>query len=163
VWLTSSERAIYLARIDSLTSPAYEAALMLFDAMRLVGGSLAVVVLVVLLRLLVRRMWLADLLGAVLLGSVLGGISGWVYQQYIGAALGAMLVGLVMLMLLRRFGLLTLWAALGMNFVVTVPLGVVSWYAGRSLMAMLVPTAVAAWAAWVIVTAQRRPAADSAG
>jgi cobalamin synthase len=37
-----------------------------------------------------------------------------------------------------------------------------SWYAGRGLVALLVPLALAAWALWVIFSVQRRPSAESA-
>jgi hypothetical protein len=37
------------------------------------------------------------------------------------------------------------------------------WYADRSLAALLIPAALAAWALWVIVSAQRRPQTESAG
>jgi hypothetical protein len=49
------------------------------------------------------------------------------------------------------------------QFVWAVPLILPSWYAGRALVAVAIPSAMAAWALWVILSAQRWPATESVG
>ena len=68
------------------------------------------------------------------------------------------------LWLFRRFGLLILVTVLIIDLAFLFqPVSVRSWYAGRSLIALSVPAALAAWALWVILSAKRRPATESAG
>ena len=43
------------------------------------------------------------------------------------------------------------------------PFSFTSWYAGRTLIMLAVPAALAAWALWVILSAERRPGAEWAG
>jgi hypothetical protein len=64
---------------------------------------------------------------------------------------------------LRRFGLLALIAAtVAGQVTVDLPMSLASWYAGLSLMAMLILAAGAAWALWVILSAKRRTESASA-
>lgn len=164
VWALGSGRPIYLTRIDGLNSPAYAAAQLCFELVRTLGGGLGILVLVVLLRLLVRRMWLADVLGAVLVGAVISGVGPWVYQNTTVYMASSILMAFAFLLLLRRFGLLAVWAALATNFALLSPISVSGWYAGRALMVLAIPAAAAAWALWVILSAQQRqPSTESAG
>jgi hypothetical protein len=65
---------------------------------------------------------------------------------------------------LRRFGLLASLASVAaMELVLTVPLGFTSWYAGRSVITLVIPVTVAAWALWAISSAQQRPGSETAG
>jgi hypothetical protein len=60
------------------------------------------------------------------------------------------------------FGLLALLGTwLAFFTVKAVPLSLTSWYTGRSILSQLIPVAVATWALWVILSAQRRPASDT--
>ncbi len=123
--------------------------------------SIGFLLVVAVLRLLVRRMWIADVLGSVLFGVFgLGGAA----NLYQGILLGLPFAAGVYswLWLLRRFGLLATVAALVVDFVgFAVPAVFPSWYAGRSLVALAIPIAVTVWALWVILSAQRRPTTDS--
>ena len=70
---------------------------------------------------------------------------------------------MVWLWLLRRFGFLTnliVWLVQGM--VLAWPLTITGWFAGRSMAVHLVPVTVAAWALWVILSAQKQPSTESA-
>jgi hypothetical protein len=107
----------------------------------------------------VSRLWIAELIGAVLFGVL--GPKPWVHQ-YTLVAVHSTLVFYVLLLLLRRFGLLALWAGAFLFFVLTLPVSLTSWYAGRSLAILLIPAGVAAWALWMILSAQR-PGTESAG
>jgi hypothetical protein len=75
----------------------------------------------------------------------------------IGVALFAFLF-YALVWALRRFGLLASLAAAAFDVSITVPFSLSSWYASRSLIELAIPIAVAAWALWVILSAQRRPA-----
>jgi hypothetical protein len=120
--------------------------------------SIGFLLVVVLLRLLVRRMWIA---GSALFGVI--GLEG-AANLHQGILLG-LPFGLGVyswLWLLRRFGLLATVAALVVDFIAfAVPAVFPSWYAGRSLVALAIPMAVAAWALWVILSSQRRHSTDS--
>jgi hypothetical protein len=122
------------------------------------GTVLAASLVIVLLRLLIRRTWIADALGSVLFGAIafnpangaLGNAIGFASQAFAFYAL---------VWALRRFGLLAPLALVAASDVAgTVPFSLSSWYAGRSLIELAIPIAVAAWALWVILSAQRRPA-----
>jgi hypothetical protein len=64
---------------------------------------------------------------------------------------------------LRRFGLLALIAvSVADQVTLGLPMSLASWYAGLSLMAMLILAAGAAWALWVILSAKRRTESASA-
>jgi len=162
VWAFGSGRPIFMPRIDGLSGPAYAASLLCFEIARTLGAGMAILVLVILLRLLVRRMWLADVLGAVIIGGVLSGVSSWLYQNAAYVAF-TMVTAYALLVLLRRFGLLTLWVGLATNLILTNPVSVTGWYGARSLMVLAIPAAAAAWALWVILSAQRQPVTESSG
>jgi serine/threonine-protein kinase len=148
--------------IDSLNNTARAVANLLSDS----GGlaeTMLILILVVLARILVRRVWMADLLASILLGlqgalsfgdsifQLIGGMAFWGSGIYL------------FLWMLRRLGFLAyLASSLTLGFVSTVPLSMTSWYAGRALFAQMIPVSIAIWALWVIVSAQRRPAADTA-
>ena len=116
--------------------------------------------MVTLLRRLTRRVQIAEVITAILFGVL--GPGPWVYQ-YTLYAVYSTLVFYVLLLLLRRFGLLSLWAGAFLFFVLTLPVSLASWYAGRSLAILLIPAAVAAWALWVILTAPPQPVTERAG
>jgi len=155
--------------------PAAESIASLNSTMAFAGGLLsavgtapvmgmAVLVLATLLRLLLRRVWIADVLTAVLVS--LSGIAVDFTNPYrFAATVGAyLLYGYAFLWLLRRFGLLalmTMW--LINNLVVPIPLtSLTSWYAGRMLVGLGIEVAIGAWALWVILSAPRRQEFTSA-
>jgi hypothetical protein len=118
-------------------------------------NSIAILLLVVLLRLFISRLWLADLLASVL-------VSSWVFVYYSNtfqsAILGTLIIAFIYLVLwiLREFGFMAALAAMITDQILTgtAPIALSSWYAGRSLVVLLVPAAVAAWAVWVVVSAR---------
>jgi hypothetical protein len=123
-------------------------------------ATIAILLVLVLLRLLVRRVWISEVLGALLLGSILTGP--WDKLYAADVVYGISLVYLV-LWLVRRFGLLVPCVMLVTSQILFLPNSLTSWYAGHSLLALLIPASLAAWALWVILSAQRRPATESAG
>jgi Protein kinase domain len=117
---------------------------------------------VVLFRLLIRRVWIADTLGSVLLGALFFNSANGALVNGVNVAMQAFAF-YALVWSLRRFGLLApLALAVGAQIALSVPFNASSWYAGRALVAWTIPVAVAAWALWAILSAQRRPAADSA-
>ena len=65
---------------------------------------------------------------------------------------------------MRRLGLVTMLATTGAYGVSsTIMPSILTWYGGRSLVVLLIPAAVAAWALWVILASNRPHATESAG
>jgi predicted Ser/Thr protein kinase len=153
----SGGKQILVPRVEILTSPAPLPEI-------ITGGIIAaigMVVFVVLMRLLVRRVWIADLLASLLLGGIL--VWPWVHR-YPVERLYAAAAAWSILWLFRRFGLLALVTQSAVRWAVwTLPVSLTSWYAGRSLVVLAVPAVLAAWALWVILSAERRPGTESAG
>jgi hypothetical protein len=153
---------VFLPDIPALDGAAYLAATILYRVERAIVAAFAVLVLVVILRLLTRRVWLADVLVTVLIGAVATGP--WLYpsvQDHLWNAVGV----LALLWGLRRFGLLAMLTYFATNLgFLHPPLSLdQSWYAGRSVVILLILTAVAAWALWVILSAHERPNTETAG
>jgi serine/threonine-protein kinase len=120
------------------------------------------VLIIVLLRLLLRRLWIADTLGSVLLGTLL--------QTPAVSSEGDVIVRVyfvlnawALLWLLRRFGLLAMLVAIQWEFILVSQTfgGLDTWYVGWSLLPWALALSVAAWALWVILSAQRTSPADS--
>jgi hypothetical protein len=65
---------------------------------------------------------------------------------------------------LRRFGLLAMMTYFVTNLgFLNSPVSLESWYAGRSVVILLIPAATAAWALWVIMSSQPRQSTETAG
>ncbi len=115
-------------------------------------------VLAMLLRLLLRRVWIADFFTAALV-SLTSGIALDFSNPYRLAATMAvyLLFNYIFLWLLRRFGLLAVMAMWLMNnlLMATPRTSFTSWYAGRMLVGIGIEVAIAAWALWVILSAKR--------
>jgi hypothetical protein len=118
--------------------------------------------LVVLLRLAIRRVWIAD------------GIAALLFQlptlTFFGSGPWRILVALTffsasslaMLWLLRRLGFLAFlvyWVFLQM--LSPEPFMPTGWTAGPTIGWRVIPLAVAAWALWVIISREQRPSAES--
>ncbi len=121
--------------------------------------ALALLLMVVLLRLLLQNVWIADLGAAVLLVIVVSTLSGGISAQ---AAPFFTITSLVWMWVLRRFGFLAMIAIFFFGIQSQLPVTTSGWFAAPSLAEHLIPVGVAAWALWVILSAQRRPATESA-
>jgi hypothetical protein len=114
--------------------------------------------IVVLVRLRIRRIWVADLVASTVLAF---GIVGPGNVRSVPVLIAAGTLGVAMnlsiLWSLRRFGFLSvlvswiLWQTW-----VAAPISLTTWYASRSLTVLAIPLVISAWALWVIVTADRR-------
>jgi hypothetical protein len=117
---------------------------------------------VVLFRLLIRRVWIADVSASILFG--LGGFLPPAdlpvrFMLLIGSALGFYLI----VWILRRFGFLavvTAYALGGLTFILPFLAG--SFYAGRMIAGLAILAIIAVWALWVILSAQRPSSMESA-
>lgn len=130
-----------------------------------VVGTLVVIGLlfmVVWLRLLIRRTTVADIAGSMLLGVSAVSASAGFFENLVLIALNT-LSYYALIWLLSRFGLLATWAAVMCGAMITrTPMTFSSWYAGRSAALILFYAAIALWALWMIVAAERKSYAESA-
>ena len=113
------------------------------------------ILVLVLLRSLVRRTWVADALFVVLMASV----------SFSSPALipHAVLLFSTYIWILRRFGLLALAALMCTAYLArTLPLAVASWYTGLSLTTPIVIASVAAWSLYAILASRPSAASRSA-
>lgn len=148
----------WFTTIQSLNSPGYFAAGILGSVQWVLIGGIGFLLIVVLLRLLLRRVWIADVVGSLLFGLPTGGVDFSNPYRLAASAAVTTLVVYSWLWLLRRFGLvamLSVFLAVFINFAVPT-LSLTSWYAGRSIVGLSILVAIPAWALWVILSAKRR-------
>jgi serine/threonine-protein kinase len=157
----SGDDQISITRLDMLGSPSYAVGLLLFDVGRALGGTLATLVLLILLRLLARRQWLADLLAAVAVTGVLYGVQAWANPSPLVVPLTLLSMG-AKLVMLRYWGVLALTVSVLTEFFRQSPLAATSWYAGQSVLLLSIPAVVALWALWAILTAARPAPSETA-
>ena len=118
-----------------------------------------------LIRMIVRRDWIATTVFAVLLGAISGGIgSGTAARALIGLALGLM-VGGVTVGLLVRFGLIAVLAQNLTDMLLTsvVTLSPSAWYSASSLFNLAAVMLITFLAGWVCLSANRAAAPATAG
>jgi hypothetical protein len=119
-------------------------------------SAIALLLAVVLVRKIVRRLWLADLLAAM----VVAAVTFVAFSNPIqGATAGILNMGFIYLVLwmLRRLGLIAVFAGAITVQVLTQtgPIQLSSWYTGRSLVTLAIPALAAAWALWVVLSSYR--------
>jgi len=124
----------------------------------------AFLLLVVLLRLLLRIIWIADFLSAlvcVALGLTVD-FTNPVRFAVTGAAF--VLAGFSILWVIRRFGFLSIFAFWFANniFLPAPPLRLNAWYGARTLISMGIIVALSAWALWVVLSAHKPSQMESA-
>ncbi len=148
--------------ITSLNSAAFFSAAFVQALSVAMSISIAFLLVVVLLRLLLRRLWIADVVGSFLI-ALLGGIDFSSPYHFAITATAVVIFVYAILLLLRRFGFLATVADWLLNGLLgVVPFTFAGWYAGRTIVALAVPIAIAGWALWVVLSAQSRPPAESA-
>jgi serine/threonine-protein kinase len=125
------------------------------------ADTLLLLIAVILLRLLLRRIWIADAVAAILYGlTVVPALMG-VGTVFVADRVHAILATALVLWLMRRFGLLAsaaAWATVYFAHTHYVP---GAWFAGRALATLAIPAIVAAWALWVIVSDKRQSSAST--
>ncbi|HEX5110635.1 MAG TPA: serine/threonine-protein kinase [Vicinamibacterales bacterium] len=149
--------------LASLQGGVVPLGMLLGSPARALAYVIAFVLIIVLLRLLVRKLWIADALGSLLIGALLN--SGSVSVE--GDALVRVYFVVnawALLWLLRRFGLLAMLVAIQCEFIIVsqTPGAWDSWYIGWGLLPWALLMAVAVWALWVILSAQRTTSLESA-
>ena len=148
----------------SLTSTAGLIAVLLGSVQGMLIGGTGFLLLVVLLRLMLRRVWIADLLAVVIVS--VGGLGEDFTNPYRFAVttVAYLLWNFGLLWLLRRFGFLAVLAFWFADQIIVILLAgqLTSWYAGRPLVGVGIVVALAGWALWtVLAAAQHRPASAS--
>jgi predicted Ser/Thr protein kinase len=140
------------------TNPTGSLALYALELAQGLFIGLALLALVVLARLVIRKTRLADVLAALTLA--LGGALTLTQDaRALAFAIPAfMAVFLASIGLIRRFGLLSILAATTvMNSYAFTGLTASGWMAEQLIALALVPVALAAWALWVILSARQSP------
>ena len=146
-WSLDSDTLSPLNSVAGMVSGVLEATL-------IVIGLLFIVVL---LRLLIRRMIVADIAGSLLLGAISLNASAGLPENIMHVAASA-LGFYILVWMSRRFGLLATWVlVVATGLVQVIPLTFSSWYTSRAMVTLAILTAIAAWALWVILSTQRRP------
>ena len=118
----------------------------------------------ILVRLAIRKLWIADLLTAILFNvpAFAGTFLGSADQRVVLAGM-MILPSVVWVVLMRRLGFLT-FLTVWVTFIpiyTTPPPMVTGWMVRDTLPIHLLPVAVGAWALWVILSAQRSPSTES--
>jgi hypothetical protein len=117
--------------------------------------AIGYILVLVLLRSVVRRTWVADALFVVLFSAILSPILSGPEGFSFPAAGPWILWFAAVSWVLRRFGLLAVLAAVYASFLtVTLPLPVASWYAAYALTTPVLIVAAAAWSLYVILTSR---------
>jgi hypothetical protein len=109
---------------------------------------------IVLCRLAIRRLWIADLLAATLIAILIGGLR--------PEAAVLLVAWLSFMWLLRKFGLLSYLVAFMLQVTLVFTPLATGWVGAHFLPVHLLPFLLAGWAVWVIVSAQQRPSTESA-
>ncbi len=148
---------------SGIGSTAHAVATWLFNGRIGLIEGLFFLMTVVLLRLLIRRLWTADLVASLLLAIGQGGSYGIGLHAHLAVVAFLTVASLVWMWLLRRFGFLPMMI-LWLFSITTIywPVTITGWLAGRSMGVHLVPVAIAAWALWVILSSQRRADTETA-
>jgi serine/threonine-protein kinase len=148
--------------VEHLSSTGSLAATLLRIGARTLSSSVGLLLLVILLRLLLRRVWIADFVAVLLF--LPGSIALDFGNPYRFAATAALYVlwYAAVLWTLRRFGLVAVVAWWVANYAwLAAPQGTLrSWYAGNNLVADGLLIGIAAWAMWVVLTAGPRPVTE---
>jgi Protein kinase domain len=143
--------------MGTLTSGTELAAGLIGDILSTLVAGTGFLLLVVLLRLVLRRIWIADFFAA-LVWAALGLAVDFTNPFRFAVTAGAyILAGFSILWVIRRFGFLSIFAFWFTNniFILTPPLQLNAWYGGRSLISFGILAALSGWALWVVLAAQK--------
>lgn len=153
--LVEGRDTIFLPLIDALGSPGYATGMLLFNVARAIITPLVVLVLLVLLRQITRRTWLAYILSVIVMAAVIvpyGSI-------YVFPAMRAerLVAAAIPFALLHRWGLLAFISYQFVLWLSSFPLAPAVWYGGQTFLLLAVPAALAAWALWVVLSDATTP------
>jgi hypothetical protein len=157
--IVPSAPSVYGAAVPNLSSTSMFLGSLLRSAPLALSVSVDVLVLVVVMRLLLRIVWLADLIVAIFLVGYGIAVDYSDPLHFAVTAGGYLLFIYCLLFVMRRCGLLSVMAFWLTNFISVggplVPLN--SWFKGDWI-CIGCNVAIAAWALWVILSAQNRTA-----
>jgi serine/threonine-protein kinase len=156
LYIAGGQRVGSLVNIPALSSGRMFVATVLTSIALNSFVIVALFVLVVVARLLVRRVWIADLLVSILVGAGIGGIPVNDPRLYAALALVYFTGSYILLWLLRRYGLVAAIAFIAVFGVLSMtPIDFSAWYAGRPVAVLLTTVGIAAWAVWAIHAGRR--------
>ena len=145
--------------MHSLTSTTGFAAGLIGSVQSALIIGTVILLLVVLLRLAFRRVWIADSVGALVSAAALTtvGLDFTSPFRFIISAAGYLLFFLGLVWLIRRFGLLSVFAFWFVDsFFLSIPLPrLTAWYGTRVLVGFGILLTLSAWALWVVLSAQK--------
>jgi serine/threonine-protein kinase len=146
---------LYLGNVEALSNNAAFSAEVCTAVVAAVLVGLQYLLTIMLLRMLLKRVWLADAIASLLLAAT-GGVD---YSDPIRFMVTYPVVVLFVygvLWLMKRFGLVAMMADWFMNAILfIIPPSLTAWYTGRVVVAAAIPIAMAAWALWVVLTDKR--------
>jgi serine/threonine-protein kinase len=141
---------------DQIDDPLTLISLAPFGAVGGITISLVYLAGIVLNRLLIRKMWLADTLTVILLHTVTASGFGLGAQKTALILAAFLLPGFVWILLVRNYGFLTLLTMFMFSvMLMVIPLKATGWVAKPLIAIHLLPTLAALWALWVILTDRR--------
>jgi hypothetical protein len=156
VYIAGGGRVGSLVNIPALSSGRTFVATALTSITLNLFVIVALAVLVVVVRLVVHRVWIADFLVSVLVGAGIGGVPVNEPRLYAALAVVYFAGAYSLLWLLRRYGLVAAIAYLAVFTVLSMtPIDFSAWYAGRSVAVLLTTAGMAAWAVWAIHAGRR--------
>jgi serine/threonine-protein kinase len=117
--------------------------------------TIGTLLILVLARLVLRRTWIGDTAFVLLLSASRFEPHTWLHQTIILGAWETLTI-VVYLWMFRRCGLLS-FAVFGCVYEIMLfpPVDWSSWYLSHALVVQLIPLAIAAWALWVVLPAQK--------
>jgi len=148
----------------ALTSTAAFASVLIGNIEGTLFAGTAFLLLVVLLRLVLRKIWIADFFSALVWVALGLTVDFTNPVRFVVTGAAYVLAGFSILWAIRRFGFLSTFAFWFVNniFVPTPPPQLNAWYGERSVISFGIIVAVSAWALWVVLGAQKPAQMESA-
>ncbi len=142
--------------VAMFNSPAGFAGRLLAEAAIAPVDAVAFLMLLIMLRLFLRKVWIADWITAIVFGVVSNGLENFAVPYRYAATLAILILYIYgFLWVFRRFGFVAMLAMWLADALTNHALSLTSWYAGRMLLPYAIMIAIAAWSLWVVVSAKR--------
>ena len=143
-------------RIETLKGANAFAGFLVMSVPSALTATLRFLVVIVVVRLAARRrLWIADALACIAFALTGPPVDTSTVQGAVISLTLVLIMAIVLLWLVKRFGLLALFAALFGGMLVS-PTVMATWYASHGLAAQSVVVVTAGWSVWVIVSSNGR-------
>jgi len=143
--------------VAMFNSPTYFAGRLLREMGIGPVDAVAFLVMLIILRLVLRKVWIADWVTAIIFGIASNGLDNvGVPYRYVATLAITILSIYWFLWVFRRFGFVAMLGMWFTNSLTSQPnISLTSWYGGRMLLPYAIMIAIAAWSLWVVVSAKR--------